>query len=324
MNQEKLIAGALVAFCAVAAVGSWFSNQPSAADEKRAGDGLGALMAGKGEIAQLDIEGMILDSGSGGGFGGGNATSAQDTLKAIRRIREDKVPVVLLNINSPGGTASASQAIFDELMRLKKDHNVKIVATMGDLAASGGYYVACAADTIVANPSTLTGSIGVIMHNQNLQGLMGKVGVQNNVLKSGKHKDIMSPYRPMTAEERQILQALIDDTYEQFLDAVSAGRKMPRAQLRPLADGRIYTGRQAHQVKLVDKLGNYSIAVEEARRLGKLDKDAEPKNYSEGDWRQFFGQMVSSAINPLGQVMNMKHVMIQSGAFDKVPLMIYE
>lgn len=324
MNQEKLIAGALVAFCAVAAVGSWFSGQPGPVDEKRGGDGLGALMAGKGQIAQLDIEGMILDSGSGGGFGGGNATSAQDTLKAIRRIREDKVPVVLLNINSPGGTASASQAIFDELMRLKKDNNVKIVATMGDLAASGGYYVACAADTIVANPSTLTGSIGVIMHNQNLQGLMGKVGVQNNVLKSGKHKDIMSPYRPMTAEERQILQSLIDDTYEQFLDAVSAGRKMPRAQLRPLADGRIYTGRQAHKVKLVDKLGNYSVAVDEARALGKLDKDAEPKNYSESDWRQFFGQMVSSSINPLGQMMNMKHVMIQSGAFDKVPLMIYE
>jgi protease IV len=323
LNQEKLIAGALVGFCAIAAVGSWFAGQP-AKDEPAENKKLTALLGGRSAIAQLDIEGMILDSGSPGGFGGGGATSAQAVLKSIQRIREDEVPVVLLNINSPGGTASASQAIFDDLMRLKKDQGVKIVATMGDLAASGGYYVACAADTIVANPSTLTGSIGVIMHNQNLQGLMGKVGVQNTVIKSGKHKDIMSPYRPISPEERAILQGLIDDTYQQFLEAVSTGRKMPMNQLRPLADGRIYTGRQAHKVKLVDKLGNYTVAVEEARALGKLRKDAEPKNYSEDDWRDFFGGVLSSTMNPWSQAINMRHVLIQSGAFDKVPLMIYE
>ncbi|MFN3430952.1 MAG: signal peptide peptidase SppA [Candidatus Sericytochromatia bacterium] len=324
MNQEKLIAGGLVLFCAIAAVGSWFAGQPATKEDSGDAKSITAMMAGDAGIAQLDIEGMNLDSGSPGGLGSSGATYGRAILKAIDRIREDKVPVVLLNINSPGGTASASQAIFDELLRLKREQNTKIVATMGDLAASGGYYVACAADTIVANPSTLTGSIGVIMHNQNLQGLMGKVGVQNTVIKSGKHKDIMSPYRPISPEERAILQSLIDDTYDQFLDAVASGRKMSKTQVRPLADGRIYTGRQAHKVKLVDKLGNFSVAVDEARTLGKLGKDVDPKNYTEENWRDMFNQIFTSTMNPWSQALSMRHVMIQSGAFDKVPLMIYE
>lgn len=323
MNQEKLIAGALVAFCAIAAVGSWFASQP--AKEEPSSKSFGSGLFGKGQIAQLDIQGMIVDSGGGGGFGSGGTVSAENVLSAIRQIREDKVPVVLLNINSPGGTASASQSIYDELQRLKKDQNVKVVATMGDLAASGGYFIACAADEIVANPATLTGSIGVIMHNQNLQGLMGKLGVQNSVIKSGAHKDIMSPFRPITPDERQILQGIIDDTYAQFLEAVSTGRKLPVSQVRPLADGRIYTGRQALKVHLVDKLGNYTVAVEEARRLGNLGKDVEPKNYSEGNWRAVFGHMFSKLSgNPLGEVLSTRQLLLQSGAFDKVPLLIYE
>jgi protease-4 len=324
LNQEKLIAGALVAFCAIAAVGSWFASQPSKEESSSSGS-FGRNLFGKGQIAQVDIQGMIVDSGSPGGFGGGGSTSAENVLKSIRQIREDKVPVVLLNINSPGGTASASQSIYDELQRLKADNKVKVVATMGDLAASGGYFIACAADEIVANPATLTGSIGVIMHNQNLQGLMGKIGVQNSVIKSGAHKDIMSPYRPITPDERKILQGIIDDTYAQFLQAVSTGRKLPVSQVRPLADGRIYTGRQAQAVKLVDKLGNYTVAVEEARRLGNLGKDVEPKDYSEGNWRSMFGQMFSQLSgNPLSQVMTTRQMLLQSGAFDMVPLMIYE
>ena len=321
MKQEKLIAGALVAFCAVAAVGSWFSSQPTT-EERSASSDLSPLF-GTGQIAQLDIEGMILDSGSAGGFGSGGATSAQAILKAIDRIRKDRVPLVLLNINSPGGTASASQAIYDELMRLKREHKTKVVATMGDMAASGGYYVAAAADTIVANPSSLTGSIGVIVNTQNLQGLMGKIGVQNTAIKSGPHKDILSPYRAATPDERAILQAIVDDTYEQFLEAIVAGRNMPMKQLRPLADGRVFTGRQAHKVKLVDKLGNYSVAVDEARRLGGLGQGAVPKNYTEESWRDLFQGMIAAQANPLGQALS-PQLLLQSGALNKVPLMLYE
>jgi protease-4 len=318
------VAGALVLFCAVAAVGSWFAGRPAEPTGEKSA--FGRDMFGKSEIAQLDVKGMIVDSGSPGGFGGaGSNTSAEAMLASIARIREDKVPVVLLNINSPGGTASASQAIYDELQRLKRDQKTKIVATMGDLAASGGYYIASAADVIVANPSTLTGSIGVIMHNQNLQGLMGKIGVQNSVIKSGAHKDIMSPYRPITPDERQLLQGIVDDTYDQFLTAVATGRKLTVAQVRPLADGRIFTGRQAQRVKLVDVLGNYNVAVEQARQLGKLGADAEPKDYSEENWRSIFGQMFSeTAANPVGQMLSSRAMLLQSGAFDKLPLTLYE
>jgi protease-4 len=324
LTQEKLVAGALVLFCAVAAVGSWFAGRPAEPAGKESA--FGRDVFGKAEIAQLDVQGMIVDSGRPGGFGGGGGTtSAQSMLAAIARVREDKVPVVLLNINSPGGTASASQAIFDELQRLKKDQGTHVVATMGDLAASGGYYIASAADVIVANPSTLTGSIGVIMHNQNLQGLMGKIGVQNSVIKSGAHKDIMSPYRPITPDERVLLQGIVDDTYDQFLTAVSTGRKLTVAQVRPLADGRIFTGRQAQKVKLVDVLGNYNVAVDQARKLGKLGADAEPKDYSGENWRSIFGAMFSeTTANPVGQMLSSRAMLLQSGAFDKVPLTLYE
>lgn len=323
MNREQILAGALVVFCAVAAVGSWFTGQPTT-EEKTAGGFDTKIFDGKGDIGLLNIEGMIVDSGQGGGFGGGGTVSAQNLLQAIERIREDDVPVVLLNINSPGGTASASDAIYQALVDLKRDKKTKIVASMGDLAASGGYYIACAADTIVANPATLTGSIGVIIHAQNFQGLMGKVGVTETSIKSGPNKDILSPYRPMRDDERKLLQGIVDETYGQFLTAVSAGRNMPMSQLRPLADGRIYTGSQALKVGLVDKLGHFLDAKAEARTLGKLPDTAETRDYGEENWKDFFNSVFAGASNPWAGALGAKQRLLASGAFEKVPLMLYE
>ena len=325
MKNETWIAGALVVLCGVAALGAWFTKQP-APDAERAGLDRG-MFSGNPGIAQLDIVGMIVDTGTQGGFGGGGTVSSQLVMQAIEKIREDNVPVVLLNINSPGGTASASDAIYQELVKLKKDKGTKIVASFGDMAASGGYYIACAADRIVSNPASLTGSIGVIVQAQNIEGLFDKIGVSSQVINSGPHKDIMSPYRPLEPKERQILQSIVDDSYDQFLAAVSAGRNMPMAQLKPLADGRIYTGRQAHKVKLVDQLGTFLDAKATARELGGLGPRAEIKNYSEEDWRDLFNSLfvtTGAAANPVGAMVSAKHRLLASGALHKVPLALYE
>jgi protease-4 len=320
MTTEKLVAGVLVAACLVAAAGSWFTGGAHAGDDR----GGKSLFAGKGDIARLMVTGAIVDQG-GQGLGGGGTTSAQNLLKQIARIRADGCKVILLQLNSPGGTASGSQEVYEELELLKKEKGVKVIAAMGDLAASGAYYIAAAADEIVANPATLTGSIGVIMHTTNWQGLMGKIGVTNGAIKSAPMKDIGSPDRPMTTEEHQLLQALIDDTYQQFLEAVSHGRKIPMDKLRPLADGRIFTGRQALANHLVDKLGNMHVAESEARRLGGLSADAKIKDYSQDDWAEILGGLFSrSSVHPLAELIGTKQALLQSGALDKIPLMMYE
>ncbi|HEY9721045.1 MAG TPA: signal peptide peptidase SppA [Oscillatoriaceae cyanobacterium] len=313
MTREAWIAGALVLCCGVAAIGSWFTHQPTHAAQPAALPNLGGDGA---QVAELDIQGMITDAD--GGFTG-SGTSAQAVLKALKQIRDDGAPVLLLNVDSPGGTAAASQAIYEEIMRLRHDKHVKVVAAMGDLAASGAYYISAAADEIVANPATLTGSIGVIMHTQNLQGLMGKLGITNGAIKSGAHKDIGSPFRPMTPSEQQLLQGVVNDTYAQFLDAVSTGRHIPLSTLKPLADGRIFTGRQALPLKLVDKLGNLTDAENEARRLGGLKPDAGIKDYTAGTWKDFVqGLFSQTRILPLGKALAAADLPA------KTPLMVYE
>ncbi|MBI3944698.1 MAG: signal peptide peptidase SppA [Armatimonadetes bacterium] len=213
---------------------------------------------------------MITGGRGGTGLFGGASGSDSVVAQLARGRRDASIKAVVVRINSPGGSAAASQEIYAELMKIRKAGK-PVVASMGDVAASGGYYVAAAADRIVANGSTLTGSIGVVMEMQNLQGLFQKIGVRSNTIKSGKFKDIGSSTRPMTPEERELLQGLVNDVYEQFVGAIIAGRKqVDPARLRQLADGRIFTGRQAHALKLVDELGNLQDAVATAARLAGI------------------------------------------------------
>ncbi len=187
--------------------------------------------------------------------------SAGSVLKQLHKAAKDRhIKAILLRINSPGGTVSTSQEISGEIGELR-NNGKPIVVSMADVAASGGYYIASAADKIVAEPGTLTGSIGVILSTVNLKGLGEKIGLQPQVIKSGPFKDIGSPYRPMTPEEKVLLQNLINDSYEQFVNAVASGRKMPVESVKKLADGRIYSGRQAFKVGLVDKLGGFDSAL---------------------------------------------------------------
>jgi len=219
-------------------------------------------LSGEDRIALIRVEGVILD--------------AQQTVGDLKKFGESpSVKAIVLRIDSPGGGVVPSQEIHDAVMRVRNKQNKAVVASMGTVAASGGYYIAAATDRIIANPGTLTGSIGVIMELANLEGLLKKIGVENVVVKSGRHKDIGSPFRKMSDEDRRILQSVMDDVHTQFIEAVAEGRSLDVADVRPLADGRIFTGRQAKEIKLVDELGDLDDAIRLAADLGGIE--GEPK-----------------------------------------------
>ena len=208
------------------------------------------------KIAIVEIKGII--------------TQSTEIIEEMRQYADDEaVKAVILRIDSPGGGVGPSQEIHREVVKLKTKK--KVLASMGSVAASGGYYIACASDLIVANPGTITGSIGVVMEFTNLEELLKKIGVKGVVLKGGEHKDIGSPFREMTPGEKRIMQDVIDNVHQQFIKAVAEGRKMDQAKVVPVADGRIFTGEQAKQFGLVDEMGNLEDTVDIAARLVKID-----------------------------------------------------
>ena len=211
---------------------------------------------------------------------GGSGTD--QTMQDLERATNDPgLKAVVLRIDSPGGSPAASQELNDQVQRLKESGK-KVVVSCGDMAASGGYYVAVAADKIVADPATLTGSIGVISTVPNLQDLYSKIGYKEQVFKSGPYKDMLSPSRPITPEEAEIMQGIINDTYEQFVQAVAKGRGMSEDQVRKLADGRVYTGDQAKQLGLVDELGGLHEAVALAGNLAGITSPQEVEYHRPG------------------------------------------
>jgi protease-4 len=187
--------------------------------------------------------------------------------------KDDSIVAVVLRVDSPGGGVAVSQEIYDALIELRKTK--KVVASMGTVAASGGLLVACGADKIVANPGTITGSISAIMEFANFEGLLKKIGLKASVVKSGQYKDIGSPLRSMTPEEKVILQDLVDDIYNQFIDVIVRERKLPREKVIAIADGRVFSGRKAKELGLVDALGDMTSAAKLAYKLagkeGKYD-----------------------------------------------------
>jgi len=217
-------------------------------------DGTDSLAWGDG-VGLVEVKGVIIDS--------------QETVKQLNAMRKnDKVKAVVLRIDSPGGVVGPSQEIYAEVKKLgvKK----KVVVSMGSLAASGGYYIAAPAAVIMANPGTITGSIGVLMKFSNVEGLMGKVGMKAFTLKTGKYKDAGSPVRPMTDQEKAMLQAVIDNAHSQFVRAVAEGRRLPVEDIKNIADGRIFTGEQALALKLIDRIGTLQDAIEEAGKLAGI------------------------------------------------------
>ena len=211
------------------------------------------------QIARIEINGAIAGA------------TRKRVLEALKTVEEKKFPALLLRIDSPGGTVGDSQEIYSALMRLRE--KVKIVASFGNISASGGVYIGMGAEHIVANPGTITGSIGVILRGNNLERLLEKVGVSFKVIKSGPYKDILAFDRELTEPEKNILQELIDTSYQQFVQTVAEGRKLAIETVKSFADGRIFTGQQALELGIVDRLGTEEDARRWAAELVGLDPD---------------------------------------------------
>ena len=211
-------------------------------------------------MARIIIEGPI----SGG--------TRKTVLKALKQVEEREFPALLLRIDSPGGTVGDSQEIHAALLRVR-EKGCHVVASFGNVSASGGVYVGVAAEKIVANAGTITGSIGVILRGNNLSKLLERIGIRFETVKSGLYKDILSPDRALTNEERQLLQSLIDSSYEQFVSAVADGRNLSKEDVKSFADGRVFTGSQAKEIGLVDELGDEEHAKKLVAKLADLDED---------------------------------------------------
>ncbi|MEB3331369.1 MAG: signal peptide peptidase SppA [Synechococcaceae cyanobacterium] len=211
-------------------------------------------------LARIAIEGPIA---------GGTRTRV---LKALEAVQRRECPALLLRIDSPGGTVGDSQEIHAAILRLR-DKGCRVVASFGNIAASGGVYLGVAAEKIVSNPGTITGSIGVILRGNDLSRLLERIGIRFETVKSGLYKDILSPDRALTEEERSLLQALIDSSYGQFVTAVAQGRGLSEEQVRGFADGRVFSGAQALEHGLVDTLGDEESARRLAAGLAGLNPD---------------------------------------------------
>ncbi|MCG8402884.1 MAG: signal peptide peptidase SppA [Firmicutes bacterium] len=264
--KRKLIAGVIIGVAFISLV-------IAALHQQRGGAVAGGGLTGGDAIGVIHINGLIMAGNSTGGLFG--AVAGSDTvMEQLRRAADDPhIKAVVIRMNTPGGTSAASQEITLEIERLR-EAGKKVVASLGDVSASGGYWIASHCDKIVANPGTITGSIGVIMETTNMRSLYDKIGIDPKVFKSGPHKDMGSPARDIDPEEQAIFQEMVDDIYRQFVNTVSNGRGMDREQVARLADGRIFTGSQAVENGLVDELGNFYDAVGVAAQLAGLEDSA--------------------------------------------------
>jgi protease-4 len=240
-----LLIGCFVFFLALALAVATFTGRPA------------NLVIGD-KVGVVEIFGIIADS--------------REVIEQLREFRDnDSIKALVLRVDSPGGGVGPSQEIYDEIKQI--DKLKPVVVSMGSVAASGGYYVSAAAREIIANPGTITGSIGVIMEFANFQELLEKIGLSSVVVKSGPYKDIGSPTREMSDTERAILQELIDDVHSQFVKSVVEGRQLDESLVKSVADGRIFSGRRAMELGLVDNMGNLQAAIERAAELAGIGED---------------------------------------------------
>ena len=219
------------------------------------------------KIAVVNVDGLILNQRRGGMFGPGENPLSLFVEQIDKAQDDEQVKALVVRINSPGGGVTASDVMYRRLRKFRDERKVPVVAVLEDVGASGGYYVACAADVIVAHPTSLTGSVGVIVQTVSFAGTMKKLGISADAVTSGAHKDMASPLKPLDDADRKILQDIVDEFYERFVDVVAAGRsRLSREKVKSLADGRIYTGSQAIKLGLVDGLGDVDEAIALAKK----------------------------------------------------------
>lgn len=245
--------------------------------------GGGPLLGGE-RIARVDVIGPIFD--------------ADETIEQLKRYaHDDRVKAIVVRIDSPGGEVAPSQEIYRQIRTIRREGK-PVVASMGSVAASGAYYVALAAEKIYANPGTLTGSIGVIAQFPNVQELVAKIGVKVTVIKSGKHKDLGNPLRELSPEERELIQGVIDDVYQQFLDAVVESRDIDRDAVGEFADGRIFSGRQAKAMGLVDEMGGLEEAIADIAKAVGIEGTPRVIHEVPGRfrWLKYLGSLLSARL----------------------------
>jgi protease-4 len=251
------------------------------------------------QIALVYAEGPIIDGESSDGFGQAGVIAGNTVARQLRQIRQDEdIKAVVLRVNSPGGSATAAEVILREV-QLIQEAGKPVVISMGDVAASGGYWIATTADAIVAQPTTITGSIGVVSLFLNLQNLGDKVGANWDGVKTAELADIFSNSRPKTVQEIAILQKAVDGIYSAFLDRVETGRNLPRTQVADLAQGRVWSGKTSQQLGLVDELGGLDQAIAKAATLANLGDDWRLQEYPEpNEWQRFFSLFQASTVSP--------------------------
>ena len=252
-----------------------------------------APLPGMDKVALVKIEGLLVN--------------ADHIVEEINDHADDSsIKAIIIRIDSPGGGVVVSQEIYNAVLNARNTGKKKVVMSLGSVAASGGYYIAAAGDRIVANPGTLTGSIGVKMEFANVEKLLEKIGVKGMVVKAGEYKDIGSPYREMSEPEKKLLQAVIDDVHSQFIEAVAKGRNLPEADVKAIADGRVFTGRQALQLKLVDQLGDLEDSILAAAEMAgikgkpkivKKEKKVPFLEYFKEEAASWFSEVVSRGLD---------------------------
>lgn len=239
------------------------------------------VRSGKGKIAVVELDFTIIDSAP--------------IVRQFKKYREDNsIKAIVLHVNSPGGGVAASQEMYEEVKKTR-DSGKPVIVSFGSIAASGGYYVACGGNLIVSNPGTLTGSIGVIISFVNFKELSEKIGIKDVTIKSGELKDSGNPLRDVNEKDRAYFQEIVDDSYEQFLDVVSKERKIDKEELRVIASGRVYTGKQAKENKLVDSLGTFEDAIRIAGQLAKIE--GEPAIIKEKRRNNIFDYIIENMTN---------------------------
>lgn len=273
-------------------------------------------LSGKGEdkILLLDISGVISEKSERSIAGIKTESGMVDRIKEqLNKAEKDKkIKTIILRLNTPGGTVTASDIIYHELLEFKKKRNIKIIAAMMGLSTSGGYYISMAADKIVAHPTTITGSIGVLAIKLNVKGLFEKIGIQDETIKSGDKKDITSPFRPFTKEEKRIFQDIIDSLFQRFIDVIKSGRRgLSPETIKEIADGRVYTAQQALKLKLIDQIGYLEDAIDLAKKVAGI-KEAKVITYYRP--QQYKENIYSSTYPGMPQTINLLNIDISSFA----------
>ncbi|EHC2041841.1 signal peptide peptidase SppA [Listeria monocytogenes] len=333
MNAKRWVAlGIVFALLIVSALAKFTSSQIASMEESSP-TFVESLFADTGEltetvieeggddtIAVLSVDGTIQDTGDSGSLLGGVGYDHSFFMQQLEQVRnDDYIQGVLLYVNSPGGGVMESAQIRDKILQIQKERNIPFYVSMGSMAASGGYYISAPADKIFASKETLTGSLGVIMQGYDYSELMKKLGVSDNTIKSGEYKDIMSGTRPMTEDEKKIMQSMIDDSYNEFVKVVAKGRGMSAEEVRKIADGRIYDGRQAKENGLIDEFGYQEDALEALKKEQGL-ADATVIQY---DAPEDFSSLFSVAAQKIsGQNADISQLIKLTGTL-KAPRMMY-